>query len=185
MNKIGADGDLHDFDWGRHVLHQLIMSYREPLSEPWLDVGCGESWMRTRLRKIDETLHTSTADLDDESYAYPNDYFRTITSFQVIEHLYNPLFHMKEVRRVLHPDGRVFLSTENDNSLLCKTLHLFGWKYRPHFHQFSERDMRDLAERAGFGVRSIKKIRGLRSRIPLMRWLSRTTMFVVLSREPQ
>ncbi|MBL0061681.1 MAG: hypothetical protein IPP40_09435 [bacterium] len=55
------------------------------------------------------------------------------------------------------PDGNLFLVTPNDYSLIYKVEHILSRKYRPHFHQFTERDLRDLFHRAGMRIVHLEK----------------------------
>ena len=130
------------------------------MAYPWLDVGAGDSRNREKLKELSNgegQFYTSDMDLDNSTYSVPNGYFKLITSFEVIEHLYNPLFHLLELRRVIHPEGNLYLSTPNDYSLIYKAEHLLSRKYRPHFHQFSERDLGDIFARAGLKIVTLKK----------------------------
>jgi hypothetical protein len=68
------------------------------------------------------------------------------------------------------------LTTPNDYSLIYKAEHLLSRKCRPHFHQFSERDLRDILERGGFKIRVIKKF--FRSRSGTIARISRNGFFV-------
>lgn len=129
------------------------------LIEPWLDVGAGESYMRELLAKeTGKKIHDSDIDLDLQRYEIEDEYFMTITSFEVLEHLFNPLFHLLELRRLLSSEGNLYLTTPNDYSLIYKLEHILSRKYRPHFHQFCERDIRDILTRAGFEIVRLKKV---------------------------
>lgn len=132
----------------------------EEVRYPWLDVGSGSSWLREVLferHRGKGELYESDIDLDVSRYSVVGGHFRTVTSFEVLEHLFNPLFHLMELRRVLHPEGSLYLTTPNDMSLIYKAEHLLGRKYRPHFHQFSERDLRDILEHSGFRIEVMEK----------------------------
>jgi|GEM_PF-1374355 len=160
---IGADTNLYSrMHKARAVrtLNQLRRAHdRYPLRAHWLDVGAGPSHMRAKLEHEFAPLvaHVSDVNLDLEPYPYPDNYFETITHFEVIEHLFNPLFHMQELRRILSPSGNLFLTTPNDCSLIYKAEHLLSRKYRPHFHQFSTRDLEDLCGLAGFRIIDMHK----------------------------
>ena len=58
----------------------------------------------------------------------------------------------------------LWLTTPNDYSLIYKAEHLLSRKYPPHFHQFNEKDLRDILARAGFRIVLLHKfIRGTRT----------------------
>lgn len=159
---IGADTNLCTQRDIRRV-QTTLRTFRQytknlSLSEPWLDVGAGVSYMREQLRQIYKTnVFTYEIDLDWGKYPVADGYFKMITSFEVLEHLFNPLFHLTELRRVLADDGNMFLTTPNDYGLIYKTEHLLSRKYRPHFHQFCERDLRDIVNKAGLKIITLKK----------------------------
>jgi cyclopropane fatty-acyl-phospholipid synthase-like methyltransferase len=164
MEKIGADLNLYRPYIRRHdhKIFELLASYTslDIFKEPWLDVGSGENYMRDLMaEKTRKNIQSSEIDLDVTPYEFSDNYFLTITSFELLEHLYNPLFHLMELHRVLSPEGNLFLFTPNDYSLIYKVTHLLSRKYAPHFHQFSEKDLRDVMTRAGFKVVIVKKLR--------------------------
>ena len=67
-----------------------------------------------------------------------------VTSFEVLEHLFNPLFHLVQIKNVLNPDGRLILSTP-----LAKPRLLWS---KEHFHEMSKQSIQALFEAAGFKV---------------------------------
>lgn len=174
MKKIGADVNLMT---GRNKRILEIFSQRAVIIPPFLDVGAGNSWNRDRLSEMTNFhIYTSEIDLDIEHYAFVDEFFKTIVSFEVLEHLYNPLFHLTELHRVLSSDGVLYLTTPNDYSLIYKAEHLLSKKYRPHFHQFNERDLRDILERAGFEIYSFYKFH--RSHTGTLARISRNGLWV-------
>jgi len=160
-NKINADGDNLYSRKNMKVAKKMLkyfdnyLYYNTMGNYKWLDVGAGDNYLRSLITHL--KMETSNIDLDYEKYPYYDGEMSLITSFNVIEHLYNPLFHLKEVHRVLSKRGDFILVTCNDYSLIYKFEHLFSRKYKPHFHQFSEYDLRCILERAGFNIISFKK----------------------------
>jgi SAM-dependent methyltransferase len=164
MEKIGTDLSLYRPYIRKHAhkIVEILFGYASPdmFREPWLDVGAGENYMRDLLaEKTGKQIQSSEIDLDITPYEFDDNHFQTITSFELLEHLYNPLFHLMELHRVLSPEGNLFLLTPNDYSLIYKAEHLLSRKYHPHFHQFREKDLRDILARAGFRIVVVKKLR--------------------------
>lgn len=160
------------------IMQKYLKLTNDTFKPPILDVGSGDSHQRRRLRTLYGTdLYVFDHDLDDIPYlaAYSNR-FKTIISTEVLEHLYNPLFHLKELRYVLHPAGNLYLTTPNDYSIIYKAEHLLSRKYRAHFHQFSERDLRDILTRAGFRIIHLQKFR--RSPCGTLARISRNGLFI-------
>ncbi|RXK88794.1 methyltransferase domain-containing protein [Chlorobaculum sp. 24CR] len=90
-------------------------------------------------------FETTSVDLDteplDRTKRYP-----VVTAFEVIEHLYNPLHLLLQIRDALDPapSSRLFLSTP-------------AWKpgflqSHDHFHEMPKRSLDALVARAGFEV---------------------------------
>lgn len=85
----------------------------------------------------------TSADLDTASLdgSYP-----VVTAFEVLEHLFNPLHLLLEIRRVLDPapSSRLFLSTPVRKPFFLQSPE--------HFHEMPERSFAALLSRAGFTV---------------------------------
>uniref|UniRef100_Q3APG0 Uncharacterized protein n=1 Tax=Chlorobium chlorochromatii (strain CaD3) TaxID=340177 RepID=Q3APG0_CHLCH len=88
------------------------------------------------------TFHNSTIDLDVGSLFGS---YNVVTAFEVLEHLYNPLHLLLQVRNVLRGnDARLFVSMP-----LWKP-HILASP--DHFHEMTRRAALSLFERAGFAV---------------------------------
>jgi len=105
-----------------------------------------------------------------------------ICSFEVLEHLFNPLLHLRVCYRYLRPDGRLFLSTPmgRPNFLV----------YDQHFHEMPRKKLLSLVEAAGSGVIRYERkfapscpiwhwLYGVR---PILRYLDERTVFMELER---
>lgn len=85
--------------------------------------------------------------------------FDAIAMWDVIEHLADPLVDLKRARELIKDDGRLFVQTQDVESL---TRRLLGSKW-PHFKQlehiyhFSKKTITMLLDRAGFEVVRIQK----------------------------
>ena len=89
---------------------------------------------------------------------FPDDYFRVVTMWHLLEHVPEPLALLKEVRRVLEKDELIGIETPNLESRRFKKLR-DNWEHiRPHDHlyYFTEDTLTKLLNRAGFEVVSIK-----------------------------
>ena len=105
---------------------------------------------RTPLCDDLETLfgcpfRNSRCDLDVEPLEGSYD---VVTAFEVLEHLFNPLHALLEVRKVLSgPEARVFVSVPAAKPAMLKS--------PDHFHEMSPSELESLITRAGFrSVRS-------------------------------
>lgn len=77
--------------------------------------------------------------------------YDTILFFEVIEHLFNPLHCLLNIRKVMSDNGRIYLSTP---------IRPFWMRNRKnHFHEFQDNSLENLLKRAGFEVLKKKKLR--------------------------
>ena len=145
---------------------------------PILDLGPPNALARVLEQRFGVPIaHTGTHDLDRErltSFA-PGPY-GTITAFEILEHLLNPLFVLDGCRDALRPGGTLYVSVPRRHPWEW----LFG-KSPEHFHEFAPDELRWLLDKAGFEVRRRVDLNtsalaaGVR---PLLRRLFRNLMFV-------
>jgi len=73
---------------------------------------------------------------------------KTITSFEVIEHLQNPLLYLRSIYNSLQPGGVLYLTTPVK----------WVFKGRYHFHEFTKEELVFCLEYAGFNKIEITRI---------------------------
>ncbi len=116
------------------IHHRLVKPYvlaRDYISGDVLEVGCGEGRgisllmdkvkSFTALDKIDEALRKLRVQYPDGKFitgnfppfSIPSDAFDFVICFQVIEHIRDDKFFLKEMHRVLKPGGRALITTPN------------------------------------------------------------------------
>ena len=133
-----------------------------------LDIGCGHGFFlevaekgRFEAKGVDVSSyaveyakkHGLDASLGALSEAkFPDSSFDVVTIFETIEHFPNPLTELKEVFRILKPDGLVLITTPNENGYLRKFMrkNLFTYRHQEHLYFFSPKTMRNLLQRVGF-----------------------------------
>ena len=96
-------------------------------------------------RNYNINFESTNIDLDTEPL---NGEYDIITSFEVLEHLFNPLFNLIEIKRVLKPNGVLYISTPLYKPRIIKSPY--------HFHEFSEDELMNLIKRADFLVKRKK-----------------------------
>jgi len=105
-----------------------------------------------------EHIHNANHD----AYPFENDYFDLIIATDVIEHLFDTDTFLRNIKRVLHPDGEVLLTTPNYGSPGCvlkilqgKMFHaplssgLDRYCYQEHMKYFTQRDLMPYLEKMG------------------------------------
>jgi SAM-dependent methyltransferase len=119
---------------------------RERISGPILDIG-GESPLGRALQAhYGCELINTNIDLDTDPLP---GLWTNVFSFEVIEHLGNPLRHLMEIQRVLQPGGVLYLSTPLVVNRLRPTHWLRG---QHHLFEMDWNQLAFLIERAGFEV---------------------------------
>lgn len=121
----------------------------------FLDLGCGNGYYtllignklnaqeiygvdidEVKLRKASSRgIRAFKVDLNSDKLPFPDNYFDLVTALEVIEHLINPDNMLKEVYRVLKPNGVFILSTPNLASWLNRILLLLG--FQPTYSEVS------------------------------------------------
>jgi 2-polyprenyl-3-methyl-5-hydroxy-6-metoxy-1,4-benzoquinol methylase len=153
-----------------HELLDKMEPYRK--TGRLLDVGCGIGYFldvaKERGWEVYGTEYTDEAvdicvskgitmhkgQLDPKNY--PAGYFDVITSFEVIEHINNPLLELAHFRTVLRKGGLVYVTTPNFNSLLryrLKSAYNIIC-YPEHLSYYTPKTLRNVFKISGF--RTIK-----------------------------
>jgi 2-polyprenyl-3-methyl-5-hydroxy-6-metoxy-1,4-benzoquinol methylase len=84
----------------------------------------------------------------------PGHKYDTITAFDVLEHVLDPVAFVQAVRNLLLPGGKVVLSLPDQGSLICKLMGKSWYFYIPeeHLHYFKKSTIAKLLTNAGFVV---------------------------------
>ena len=144
----------------------LIKKYKNGTT--LLDIGCGEGFFLFNASKAGYTTKGIEISQDAAEYAgrefgldveakpfeelqFPDNYFDVVTLWQVLEHVPYPLIVLKEVHRILKPEGLLATSTPDIESILAKILRRKWWNLRRlHINQFTVKTLTDMLKRAGF-----------------------------------
>ena len=115
---VGLNTAIHD-----GVIELLASERRGTL----VDLGAGDGTLAERLRKEGFDVTAADAMIDDfrpvdievktanlnEGLPFAEGQFQVVVSTEVIEHLENPWFFMRELHRITEPGGVVIVSTPN------------------------------------------------------------------------
>ncbi len=153
--ETGLDTSLANVD---HMIRYAMVAPFVP-GKRVLDISCGSGY-GTQFLALHGAIEVVGVDVDEASinfaskfYAHPNVQhiqsdahyvrqledasFDLIVSFETIEHLQRPRQFLAEVRRLLKPNGQVFLSCPNDH-------RVSPWISPYHLHRFRFAEFRDL-----------------------------------------
>lgn len=140
-----------------------------------LDIGCGAGELLLRLRElgcnaygidIDEitskylrevmNLNVITCDIES-GISFQSDFFDVIVMRHSLEHVYNPVHVMREVRRTLKPGGLLIVGVPNIDSFISRvTGACWGDLDIPrHLFHFTTFTISTLLRNAGFSIENI------------------------------
>jgi SAM-dependent methyltransferase len=135
-----------------------------------LDVGCGLGSFLALLREkkgcqiygVDfdqmacqylegiEGLHVKCGELVDVHYE--DNFFDVITLFAYLEHSFDPIKDLKEVYRILKPDGIISINVPNFDNLMKKFFKEIWFIHGApqHLYHFNASSLQMVLDRAGF-----------------------------------
>jgi SAM-dependent methyltransferase len=89
-----------------------------------------------------------------EQANFPDNYFDAITMWDVLEHLHDPSFTLKEINRILKPDGIIVIRVPNLDSLDAKFFGKYwaGWDAPRHLFVFGKKSLKALLNKCGFSA---------------------------------
>lgn len=141
-----------------------------------LDIGCGQA---ETLKFIREYINSDAelygvdleknknlpsfvkfyeADIEEEKLPFENEYFDTVISTFVLEHLQNPQQLFFETNRVLKKGGYFYCVTENYTSVFLPGRFNF-YSDPTHIRPWTKKSLKALAEMSGFEVIKIGHFR--------------------------
>ncbi len=140
-----------------------------------LDIGCGSGGYLAFLSTLGWDCHGVEPGANSRAYAretlgltmyagpleacrFPDAFFDVVTMWHVIEHLPDPWASLREIRRILKPDGVFLLSTPNVQSLEAWLFGRSWYALDPprHLYLLTPRTVRWLLERSGFVITAMR-----------------------------
>ena len=159
-----------------------------------LDIGCAtgallfflreRGWRVTGVEispcagyaKNSRGLDVRNLPLEDNNF--PSAGFDAVLASHLIEHLNDPRSFLAEIRRVLKPGGRVFITTPNISGFQAR---LYGARWRSaifdHLYLFSARTLKKLLKSEGFKIEKISTWGGLAAGLAPS-WLKKAADFL-------
>jgi SAM-dependent methyltransferase len=158
--------------WMAAELHDL------PPDAPVLEVGCGDASFTTDLAKYSSSvtaIDISAGQIAENARRFPGIAFRqhdvserlpfadgafaVVWCSEVLEHLFDPAFALREMHRSLRPGGRLLVTVPYHGRFKNLLIALFKWDEHfvpsnPHIRFYTGRTLSRIADAAGF--RSIR-----------------------------
>jgi 2-polyprenyl-3-methyl-5-hydroxy-6-metoxy-1,4-benzoquinol methylase len=99
------------------------------------------------------SVHTSTLD-----QFRPEEPFDVVVLANVLEHAWDPVMMLAEVRRLLKPEGEVWISCPNAASLWRRVFRRawVNWHVPYHLWHFSPATLQEVLRRAGFEIETLQ-----------------------------
>jgi SAM-dependent methyltransferase len=174
-----ARGDDTDFDSEERLLLKLIERERRGLL---LDIGCGSGRTGAELRRLgfdvvgvdhsdkavqlamERGIKAQNADLDGQGLPFVDRHFDLAWAGDVLEHVFDPIFMLKETNRVLKNGGSIYLNVPNEFpmrtllAILLKSRSCQSYSYRSvgvdhHHTHFSLELLEFMLEQANFEIK--------------------------------
>jgi len=155
-----------------------------------LNVGC---WIHTThgtdfVDKYPVRKNIIKCDVDVDKLPYPDNTFDEVYSYDLFEHLTNPLFFLRESKRVLKPDGRIVLITSYAHCMnwvfnAC-ILEVHGGEEDEHYTLMNEYHLKNWFKKAGLKVVSIEFIEDDYYKNPLWKKALKKTFHMLFRHSP-
>ena len=171
-----SQGDDTDFHSEEYLLLKLLESEKRGRL---LDIGCGSGRTGAELLRlgfevmgVDHSaeavelakkrgIAAQIADLDGDGIPFSDAAFDLAWAGDVLEHVFDPMFTLKESHRILRPEGKIYLNVPNEFELRTRLAILFrsrscqSFMYRTvgmdHHHTHFSRELLDfMLEKTGF-----------------------------------
>lgn len=165
-----------------------------------LDIGCGDGGFLRNFPEISRKTGLDVVPRDLErtmefvlhditvKFPFPDNSFEAIFAGEVLEHVLDTNFFLKECRRILRPGGTLVLTTPN----LCALKNLYFWAagkqlqyidYRlgqlGHVRYFSPQSIRQITRENGFLLtRLVTNGYNLSDYSKMLRWLENLSTLV-------
>lgn len=166
--------------WPNNLLNRIgdTLDYLETQNISGRVADCGEDnpMKQAIVAYFDIDIHS----LDwDFNWEYPHNYvghYDVIFCFEVLEHLFNPLLFLRELRGLLSEGGVIYLSTPRQWPQYLSAVH--------HYHEIPTDRLMWLFDAAGLTVDEVTKVtiagnwydhlHGVR---PMLRYFQKTRLF--------
>lgn len=167
-NKKGLVPASYNFIKGINIKKKYLQSTKGLELGEVLDIGCGigdflaysktKGWKVSGLepnkhaRQIVKQQHKIEVEDVSQISKLPDESFSLVTLFHVLEHVIDPLEMIREIHRILKPEGRLVIALPNNESWDAKFYKEVwaGWDVPRHLFHFNPRSISNLMSRFPF-----------------------------------
>jgi len=145
-----------------------------PRDAPLIEVGCGDGSFTTDLAKLSSNvtaIDISAGQIAEniqrfptikflqhdvaERFPFADGAFEAVWCSEVLEHLFDPLYALREMHRILRPGGRLLVTVPYHGRFKNVLIALFKWDEHfapanPHIRFYTNRTLTKVATEAGF-----------------------------------
>lgn len=148
---MGCDTGQHSIDISKKVKKVIAFDSNE------LAINVAEKRANeNKLKNIKFEIQNS-----EKQFYYKANYFTAILCLDVLEHLKNETLALKEIKRILKPKGKLFLSIPNINTSwkkAQKSAGLFYFSDTDHKREYTLEQIKKLCKDFKFEIKFIKPI---------------------------
>jgi SAM-dependent methyltransferase len=145
-----------------------------PPAAPVIEVGCGDGSFTMDLARYSSRvtgIDISAGQIEEnirrfpgirflqhdvaEPFPFADGEFEVVWCSEVLEHLFDPAFALREMHRILRPGGRLLVTVPYHGGLKNVLIALFKWDihfapHNPHIRFYTERTLAGIVREAGF-----------------------------------
>ena len=182
LTRIENDIEDHhelDYFWTHSVRYQFILEKILKLNKTGklLDVGCYPFHLGKVLRElgwniwgissphepINNDPQIKILNIDKEKFPFNNNEFNIVLFTEVIEHILDPEFSLKEIFRILEKNGTLIITTPNKISPLITIRRIFlsgksnkekSSIYHYHNKEFTMEGLKKTVKNIGFKIKT-------------------------------
>lgn len=102
-----------------------------------------------------------------DMHMFPSGKFDTVVAGELIEHLSEPDKFLAEACRILKPNGKLILTTNNRGALINRVFHTYETERTTHVHIFTKQELLAALERNGFSLEKLRMLPYVSSRLSI------------------
>jgi SAM-dependent methyltransferase len=145
-----------------------------PPDAPVIEVGCGDGSFTLDLARYSSRvtgIDLSAGQIEEnirrfpgisfrqhdvsEPFPFADGQFAVVWCSEVLEHLFDPAFALREMHRILRPGGRLLVTVPYHGGLKNVLIALFKWDehfaaHNPHIRFYTKRTLGRIVQAAGF-----------------------------------